>query len=191
MHGFGQATSGQGAPGFGAQSMGIMGHICGMGGTSGVGGMAMQHFGPQTLGSLLGHGQQPVSSQGIHGFGAQTMSNMSVMPLGGWNGNMPFHSMVLGAKPGKQYAQAGKRPASGSGPPGHLTGKRRFSTQCNSYGLIPIPMKMEVMQLILPEVWNPVTAASKTCVDLDSAMAIGFDRWAGSPLETRMATGLD
>jgi hypothetical protein len=184
MHGFGQTTNGQGGHCFGgAPGMGMMmGNMNAMGGMGGMG-MAMQHFGPQTQGDQFRCSQQP-------GFGAQALNNMGAMPLGGWNGHMPFMSMLPIAKAGKQQAQPGKRPATGCGPPGHLSGKRHFATQCNCYGHIPIQFKMEVMQRIMPETWNPVTSASKASVDLDSALAIGFDRWPGSPLETRMATGL-
>ena len=54
----------------------------------------------------------------------------------------------------------------------------------------PSMYKMEVMQRVWPEVWNPVTSASKAPMDLDSAMGVGFDRWPGSPVETKLATGL-
>ena len=102
--------------------------------------------------------------------------------------HMPFHAMSPGAKPGKQ-SMAGKRSASGGG--GHGNGvQRKFATQCQTYAQIPVNFKMEVLQTIYPEVWNPVTSASKTMVDMDSCIAIGFDRWPGSPVETRSVTGL-
>jgi hypothetical protein len=199
------------AMGFGQQNMGSQGS-----GPPVMGSMA-QHFGHQAMGcmgSQSGCGQQAMGSQGAPGFGAQAMGsmgsmggmggmgnmgsmgnmggmgNMGNMPLGGFNGHLPFKIMMAGPKPGRQQQQPGKRPATGFGGHGGQGGKRRFATQCNCYGQIPIPLKMEVLQSVLPEVWNPVTSASKTSVDMDSAMAIGFDRWPGSPLETRLVIGL-
>jgi len=157
-------------------------------GSMGIGRVGMQH--PSTIGGHLGFSQPG-------GFGTQAMSNpgwgqpMSSMggpghaPLGGYNGNMPFHAMTPGARPGKQ-GMAGKRPATGFG----QGMKRKFATQCQTYAQIPVNFKMEVLQTIYPEVWNPVTSVAKTMVDMDSSIAIGFDRWPGSPVETRCVTGL-
>ena len=171
--GFGhQALGSQGAHGFGHQSIGSMG---GMGGQLTMGGKGGPIMGAP------GFGHQAMGSQGAHGFGPQPMANM---PFGGWNGNMPFQSIMASAKPSKQ-GQPGKRPASGFGAMGHVAGKRKFATQASSHGMVPYQFKLEVLQTVLPEVWNPVTAASKTLADMDCAMGVGFDRWHGSPLETR------
>ena len=199
MYGPAQAMGGKGGP----QTTGSMGS------------MGMQHFGPPTMGGQLGCGHQTMG-----GFGAQAMMGSVAMqpsgwahqpmggqpswgqqplssmgshghaPLGGFNGNMPLHATGQGPRPGKQQQyMANKRPAGGCG--GHGSGmKRKFATQCSTYNQIPVHLKVEVLQRVYPEVWSPVTSASKTMTDIDSCLAIGFDRWPSSQVETREVTGL-
>ena len=179
-------------------SQAMMGGKGGLPGFGGMGIMGMQQ--PPTMGGQFGgqYGTQAMSSVGGMGFApmapsfavnpgwGQPMGGHA--PLGGYNGHMPFHAMSPGARPGRQ-SMAGKRSASGGGGQGNSM-KRKFATQCQTYAQIPVNFKMEVLQTIYPEVWNPVTSASKTMVDMDSCIAIGFDRWPGSPVETRSVTGL-
>ena len=197
MGGLGQGVAMMGGLCGPSQAMGKGGQIMGMpgfgpqqGGGQTMGGMGCAGapmFGNQAMGCMGGQGPQGFGSQAMGSM--SNMSNMGTMPLGGYHGHMPFHSMMPQAKPSKQ-AQSGGRPASGSGAPGHVAGKRRFATTCHTYGQIPMAMKVEVLQRILPETWNPVTAFSKTALDIDSCLAIGFDRWPVSSVETRMVTSL-
>ena len=154
-------------------------------GTSGVGSDRVCNFHSHNMSSTLGCRAQ--------GFGSQAISNIGSngnMYLGGVHGYMQVNAMMPKAKPGKHMHRQGRRSVGGFGPLGNMAGPRRFGTHCHCYAHISMAIKIEVLQAILPEVWNPVTMASKTIQDIDSCLALGFDRWPWSPVETTMATGL-
>lgn len=180
-----------GMPGFGSQTTVSTHHngLQAMGGQFGWGQPTMASLSGQAMSSM---GSMVRQHLGPHAMGGQFGRGHGNVSLGGLNGNIPCRSIKLEAGPGKhqQYIST-KRPASGCG--GHGAGmstKRRFAAQCHSHGQIPASVKLEVLHAIYPEVWNPVAATSKTTMDMDSSLAIGFDIWPGSPVGTRVVPGL-
>ena len=166
--------------GFQGQAQG--GGMCGAGQGNGGQVMAMPGLGHHIMGGAQAMGG--LGSQfggGAQSFGGQAMGHMGNMPS---MGNMPFSPM----RHETPLHQQGRRTAS-HGSPSHA-GKRRFGTQCHCYSQIPMSFKIEVLQTILPEVWNPVSSAHMTILDMDCSMLIGFDRRPGSLVETRFVTNL-
>jgi len=136
---------------------------------------------------------QPQVMQSAYGFGPALAPQQGFMAA-----SMPMHPFAGPA----QYTQAllpqSKRSgaamqAQGRGPHGHGPGAklRQFPTIVQCVGQMSMTDKLTILARVAPSQWNEVSARHSTDHEVNAALAVGFDRWPGSPIEIRTACDQD